>query len=272
VFDGCRFSMGERAGGEIVFDYRPRALFHLSADHHVLRCAPAEGGDASWQRVLLDTVLWAISFLRGLELVHASAVETPVGVVAFLAGRGAGKSSLALEWLRRGGRLFSDDIVALEQVGERVLAHPGPPLMNLPTKGVLPDPDGLEPVAQIEGERWVHVKHHCRHPQPLAAIVLLERVGRADRTRSAADLLAGCGAGCQTVEATMLTLLPHGVGLSHTRERAARRFVLFGALAAATPVHRLAADATLPVGELVDRVEQSVILSVRAASPLRSAA
>ena len=77
-------------------------IFHLSTDGRVLRCAPTDRDDPIWQRVLLDTVLWTVSLLRGYEQLHASAVRTADGVIAFTAGSGGGKTSLAAEFLRRG--------------------------------------------------------------------------------------------------------------------------------------------------------------------------
>jgi len=264
MFDGCQFAMCRRPAGDVLFDYGPRALFHLSADHRVLRCAAVDGDDPTWQRVLLDTVLWATSFLRGLELLHASAVETTAGVLALLAPSGGGKSSLAAELLRRGGRLFSDDIVAFEQVGGKVLAHPGPPLMNLSSTLAVGDPGRFETIAEIAGERWVRVRQERARPLALAAIVLVERGDVTGVGRLGARAL---NADCALTAATTLTLLRHGVGLAHCRKRAHRRFALFSALAAATPVYRLTADTTVPVAELADLMERRVGLGSGSCSP-----
>ena len=81
----------------MLFHYRERALFHLSADHGVLRCAISERGTA-WQRVLLDTVFWTISLLQGFELLHAGAVVTSQGLIA-LVGAGVVLTELGPGWL-----------------------------------------------------------------------------------------------------------------------------------------------------------------------------
>lgn len=50
---------------------------------------------------------------RGLEVLHASAVRTPRGIVALCGESGAGKSTIAFALSRRGFPLWADDSVAL---------------------------------------------------------------------------------------------------------------------------------------------------------------
>jgi hypothetical protein len=245
VFDGRPYAMLEGPGGDVLTCYGYETLFHLSADRDALRCAPAARADAHWQRLLLDTVLWTVSLLRGFELLHASAVETPVGTLAFAAMSGGGKSSLAAEHLRRGGVLFCDDVVALKEAQDEVIAFPGPPVMNLP-RGLTPDELGdSRVIAWFEDEQWVRVGAPRPSPQPLAAIVLVDRA-------------AGQEARCSRIEATNLTLLPHAFGFPHLTERARTRFDLLARLATTTPVLHLTADPSLPPTALADMVEGAV--------------
>src|SRR5205085_6154423 len=67
--------------------------FHVSADGGTVLCAVERPDATSWQRQLLDTILFSVSFEKGYELLHASAVEVDNGVVAFVARSGGGKSS-----------------------------------------------------------------------------------------------------------------------------------------------------------------------------------
>jgi hypothetical protein len=53
---------------------------------------------------------------RGTQVLHASAVRGPHGVVAFCGRAGSGKSTLAYELGRRGHELWSDDAVAVTEV------------------------------------------------------------------------------------------------------------------------------------------------------------
>jgi len=245
VFDDCPYAMLEGSAGDMFIRYGRRALFHLSADRRLLRCAPAARDDPTWQRVLLDTVLWTVSLLRGFELLHASAIGTPRGVVAFVAISGGGKTSLAAEWLRRGSSLFCDDILALEDSNGEVVGHPGPPLLNLPGE-LAPDSVGdAQVIAELGDEQWVAVNAPSAVPQPLAAVVLIERA-------------AGREARCSPVVGTTLTLLPHAVGLTHVAERPERRFQLFGKVVATTPVLSLTADPSVPTSALADLIEDEL--------------
>ena len=247
VFEGCPYAMLESRAGDILFHYGARALFHLSADGDVLRCAPAAGNDFAWQRVLLDTVLWTVSLLRGFELLHASAVETAAGVIAFVAISGGGKTSLAAECLRRGALLFCDDILALDDRDGQVVGYPGPPLVNLPLTVRAESLGTAHVIGYFADEQWVQIAVPPRPAQPLAAVVLVHRT-------------AGERSQCSRIDATNLTLLPHAVGFPHLEQRAKRRFELFGLLASTTPVLRVSADPSIPPTDLVDLVEERIAL------------
>jgi hypothetical protein len=245
AYAGCPFATLEGASGDLLFHFGPRALFHLDADHTLLRCAFTRRPDRLSERVLLDTVLWTASLQVGFELLHASAVTTSAGVVAFVAERGGGKSTLAAEFLRRGATLFADDIVALEDAGGTVIGHCGPAVMNLP---VTVDETALadaEVLATIEDEHWVNLPAAAQPAARPAAIVLVRRTD-------------GATLHCGHVPATTLTLLPFAVTLPHMTARGRRRFELFGQLAAGTPVLELTADPATPAAALADAVAHQV--------------
>jgi hypothetical protein len=99
----------------------------ISRDGKTIRSRPAVGLPAwRWQRLLTGQVLPLAAALRGLEVLHASAVA--LGGVAFaLAGdSGAGKSSLAAHLVLRGNALLADDVLAVSlDAAGRPRAHPG---------------------------------------------------------------------------------------------------------------------------------------------------
>ena len=245
AYEGCPFATLEGARGDVLFHFGPRALFHLQADHRRLDCAFVRPGDRLGERVLLDTVLWTTSLHLGLELLHASAVATERGVVAFVAAQGGGKTTLATEFLRRGGVLFTDDIVALDESGGTIVGHPGPAVMNLP---IAIDPSELSdavPLATFGDERWVQLPTVPQPPTRLAAVVLVRRTD-------------GTELRCQRVPASTLTLLPFAIALPHMTARGRHRFEVFGALADATPILELTADLTTPPGALADAIDREL--------------
>jgi hypothetical protein len=244
TYEGCPFATLEGASGDLLFHFGWRALFHLQPDEGRLRCAFTTFPDPVSERVLLDTVLWTTSLQLGFELLHASAVATPDGVLAFVADQGGGKSTLAAEFLRRGATLFADDIVALEEFGGTVIGHCGPAVMNIPVS-VDAESVRAQVLATFEDERWVQMSAVAQPPAPLSAIVLVRRAG-------------GASLQCRRIPATTLTLLPFAITLPHMTARGRRRFDRFGHLAATTPVLELTADLTTPPAELADAVQRQV--------------
>ena len=65
-------------------------------------------------------VIPVVMLARGCEALHASAVLTGTGVVAFCARSGTGKSSLALALALQGATLWADDTVALPSDDDRI--------------------------------------------------------------------------------------------------------------------------------------------------------
>lgn len=242
VYEGCPYAALEAPDGDILFHYGGRAMFHLSADLHRLRCGFARPGDPASLRVLLDTVLWTVSLAHGLELLHASAVRTAAGLVAFCTHSGGGKSSLAAEYLHRGAALFADDVVALGAGPDAVTAYPGPPVMNLSRELHPRPPAGGVLLARFGDEQWVLLDRGPQLPERVAAIVIVSRA-------------PGQALDCRPIDATSLTLMPLAITLPHMTSRELARFELFGQLAATTPVFSLTADPSVPPAELADAVD-----------------
>lgn len=80
--------------------------------------------------LLVDALSFSMVRL-GKEPVHATAVVTDRGAIAFLGHSGDGKSTLAAMLLRSGAKLLTDDMLVLTQVGNRWVAAPGPPRIKL---------------------------------------------------------------------------------------------------------------------------------------------
>jgi hypothetical protein len=229
------------SNGDYLMSYGDEAIFLLSPDGRSLHCAPVDRLSASWQRFLLDTVLWSASLLSGVELLHASAVQGGAGVVACAGFSGGGKTSLAAELVRRDANLFADDILALPPTQGELRVHPGPPLMNLPHTQA--GPGGLGAVlARFDDEDWVEVKRAATRPDRLAAVCLLRR-------------RAGAGLGLRRLSPNVLDVLPFALGFPHLQGRMRRRFALYARLAADVPVYELLAPLDASPGEIADLVD-----------------
>jgi HPr kinase/phosphorylase len=240
--DGDSYRTERGRDHDHLIEFAPRAVFYLDAPASQARCAPIEESDPSWRRFLLDTVLGTAALARGGEALHAAAVLTTSGVVAIAALTGGGKSTLAAEMIRRGGALFTDDLLFLSVDGGTVVGHPGPPLMNLHPAM----PAGLRPgdlgriAATIDGECWTEVDRTPPAPAAVTAVVLL------DRTAPVLEI--------EVLSPNPLPLLANALPAGHEGGRAARRFELFADLASQATLISLRAPADASPGSLADLV------------------
>jgi len=180
---GVRLTIDEH----LALGYRLHApaygRYVLSRDGGVVRCAPSRTAAWRWQSFLVGQLLPAAAVLRGLEILHASAVVI-AGRAVVLTGRSqAGKSSVAINLLRRGTPFLADDVVALEPTESDVLAHPGPALASVRRSEA--DAIGTQELGRLgptigRDDHEVRLKiHRSSAPVPLGVLYALERGGEA---------------------------------------------------------------------------------------------
>jgi hypothetical protein len=193
--------------------------------------------------VLLDSVLFTVSLLRGNEALHAGAVATADGVVAVSAHSGGGKSTLLGELVRSGFSLVTDDVLFLAPDAGHVLAHPGPPLMTLPRERS----DGIgEPIEEVGQEVWTAVPVTAE-PLPLRRLVLLDR-------------RPGVPTSIGRVEQPLAPLMTHLLSFPRTRVRELARFSLASELASHAEIWHLATDVSTSPEELAASVLRGLSL------------
>jgi hypothetical protein len=240
--DGSAVRVEHGRDGDYRFAYGEAAVFVIAPAADRIRVAVRDPQDPAWRRFLLDTVLWWTALLHGFRLVHAGAVVVDGRLVAVLSQTGGGKSTLVWELLRRGGTLYCDDVLALRpRPGAAPIAHPGPPVMNLPTglaERFRPGPE-LARFGPPEEETWIAVDQAPPEPLPVAAAILY---GRS----------AGAELAFEPLAPSPLNLVPHSWDLPHLAERAAGRFELLADFAEHTAAYSLLADLTCPVEEIAD--------------------
>jgi hypothetical protein len=230
-------SIGRVAGG-YVLRFPEQADFVVSADGsavvvHAARHLP----DDTLRHLLIDQVLPLALSRRGRFMLHASAVHIPgVGTVAFAGETGRGKSTLAAALAARGGRLLTDDCLAIDFIEGEPYAVPGYPGLRL-WPGVTANPllraAPSRRVAHYSRKRRVDrgaVRFHGK-PSPLRAVFLLSPRGSA----SAALSIRRCRA-----SAGLMGLLRFTYVLDiQARQDLAGLFSGLAALAATVPVVRL---------------------------------
>lgn len=174
IYDSVAATLyAHRDGHRIVVD--DTGSFDLQADGRIFVAPLATASEAFIRAHILGRVLATALHTDGWLPLHASAVLTREGVVAFLGPKGMGKSSLAAAMVAAGARLVTDDtlpcqasmpprawpgIQALrvrEDVREALALQSGDPL----------DVDSRRFLVQLGPER------RSQKPEPLAALFLL---------------------------------------------------------------------------------------------------
>lgn len=225
--------------------------YHISPAADGVLCGATDPPDLARQRFLLDTVLWTVSLLHGHQALHAGAIVWETGPVAVAAQQGGGKTSLLAELLGRGHALFTDDVVAIspDPDGGPPLAHPGPPLLNVPMVGAGAADSGalgtrLGVLEAEEPEAW-HVLSTQPESARLRAVILLRRLAGGEPTLRPAD-------------ASIFDLLMNSISLRHLMRSQRERFVVLSDLLASVPVLELSASAHHPPPALADALERDL--------------
>lgn len=122
-FDGqIVLSIARTQSGYLV---RSHGVADFVVSREVARGRLSAGVEVSEGQIAFERQVLPATFqLAGACAVHASAVRTEHGAVAFIGPSGAGKSTLAAFLATSGWSLISDDYLPLEQAGAEVTVRP----------------------------------------------------------------------------------------------------------------------------------------------------
>ena len=121
-----------RSSDAYVLRFPSCAEFIIAKDTNSIRCRPlAHTAEMTVRHLLLDQVVPLILSRRERLVLHASAVLTGHGAIAFAGKTGKGKSTLATSFALEGFPLVSDDYLVLRQRQEGWMAMPGYPGVRL---------------------------------------------------------------------------------------------------------------------------------------------
>ena len=158
------------------------ADFTLDATGHEISCVAAADlvNVVTLRHLAIDHVMPRVLNLLGLDSLHATAVATPAGTIAFIGDTGTGKSTLSASFHLAGFESFCDDCLVLSEEGDRIVAtpaYPGVRLWDDSFKALMGDADRGEPVAQYTRKtRLLGDATGFRADRlPLARLYLLER-------------------------------------------------------------------------------------------------
>ncbi|HEU5317227.1 MAG TPA: hypothetical protein VFX49_14045 [Chloroflexota bacterium] len=166
----------------VWFWHETVGTFFVGHDPRVIHFSPEP--HASARAIALTFVGQVATFVLhrlGYPSLHASAVVTPRGAVAFLGHPGHGKSTMAAHFLRRGATLLTDDVLPLRLLEGAVQGCPGLPFMKVwqsSVEGALGLPDHLPTLTEKYEKRQLAVAGRydfASDPSAMGAVYVLNR-------------------------------------------------------------------------------------------------
>ena len=120
---GRQFYTVYRVGSSYLFRFADSCEFWVTSDGGEVTCEPAPSFDEGIVAVLVvGTVTALVLTLRGLAVVHGSAVQWQGLNVVFAGSSGRGKTTMAALCCAAGANFITDDLVALEPLGGDVFS------------------------------------------------------------------------------------------------------------------------------------------------------
>ncbi len=195
------------------------------ADYYVrdgaeVTIAPVPGApELDIRSYLIGNVFAVLCHQRGLLPLHASAIATPEGAVAFVGNSGAGKSTLVAFLARRGHRVLADDICLIDPAAPReTRVLPVAPWLKLWSTTLDALGHSKAGLARIfaEDDKYRYILRQDDAPTSLAEIVLLERADAIDGATARFERLTPAHALRAVFDMTYHSWLVHAMGQTET--------------------------------------------------------
>jgi hypothetical protein len=173
--------IGRLAGGAYGVAYSDGARFAIECrGREILADWPEDYTIEDACTYLMGPVMGLALRLRGITCLHASAVAVNGYAIALVGGPGAGKSTTAAAFARRGYPVLSDDVVALDDRGDHFLVQPGYPRINIwpdSVRALFGTEEALPRITPTWDKRFVALDEPGNRfqskPLPLAAVYVL---------------------------------------------------------------------------------------------------
>lgn len=205
--------------------------YQVARDGSRVLCAPSDVSPWEWQAFLIGQILPLAAVLQGLETVHGSAVAFGDRAIGLVGDSRGGKSSLAVNLVRRGAAFVADDVLALERAGERILVHAGPALASVRhAEARAIGPAALERLGPVVGRDEHELRLAMQREPRSRALAALYFVQRSDTEPASAVH--------QLVPDARLLLGSSFNGIVRTPARRVAQLDLYARLAGAVPIFR----------------------------------
>jgi hypothetical protein len=216
-------------------------MLHVSADAGCVRVYSADGCDTgALQMELLGPAAGYILHQLGYPCLHASAVATPEGVVAFIGWPGDGKSTMVAMHLAHGARLLGDDVLPLDVHEGAVFVRPGLPLVKLwpaSVRGVLAIDRELPHVSAQHDKRLLVVNDAQPTDETALRLTAVYLLRRYDPAQSGSTAI---GSPALPSRAALTALLTHTYRREYLQPLEVGRLLpVYARLAATVPLRML---------------------------------
>jgi hypothetical protein len=165
-----------RCDGGFRIEARGYGAFFISADGARIVAFEPIAPPATLRHLILDHLLPRALNLTGRDALHATAILSARGVVAFAGESGVGKSTLAARFVARGDSLVCDDCMIVSAARGRVTVTPSYPGLRLLPDDVARVP-GVRSIASVsdgmEKQRIVTANTRADRGGDLAAVYVL---------------------------------------------------------------------------------------------------
>lgn len=205
----------EGNAGEFLLRITGVATYYVRDGVEVIVEPAADAPAVDLRSYLLGSIFAAVCHQRGLLPLHASAIGTARGAVAFLGGSGAGKSSLAAFLARRGHPVLADDICLIDphaSLARRVLpVTPWLKLWRTTLDALSETTDGL-PRTFMNEDKYRYALPADQPATALAEIILLERADSESAAETRFERLAPARALRAALELTYQSWMVQATG------------------------------------------------------------
>ena len=167
------------SNGEVILAIHNVARYRVSGGNDIIVDPHPQGSARDVRLYLLGSAFGVLCHQRGLLPLHANAIVADGRAIAFAGAAGAGKSTLAAQFLARGHDVLGDDVCAVGfDAAGQPWAWPGLPQLKLWRDAAAwfgHDCDALERV--VDGQDKYHVpltRDAACGPFPLARVCVLD--------------------------------------------------------------------------------------------------
>lgn len=243
------WSSVDHTGGWIYWNHLARFVYDR-INHLVTAYAPPQAGHDFINQIYLENTLPFILSLRGYEVIHASAVLTAKGVVAFSALSGTGKSTFAYTLQTRGYVVWADDVVIFRPNQDAFLCAPIPFNLRLYPETIVEVKNYiLDHQSGIDRDTTLQLE-----PKPFAAICLLKRIDEENAQDNVSIVKL-------PLQEAYTQLLPHAYNFElNNPTRSRQMMVSYLNLVSTIPIYQLSYTKGMSsLSKLIDNLETTIL-------------